>query len=82
VGTIDARVLPKGTAYVTDIGMTGPIDSVIGDDTKSVIHHFLSMLPHRISVAEGKTMFNAILVRVDENSGKAISIERIYREVE
>jgi metallophosphoesterase (TIGR00282 family) len=82
VGTIDTQVLPQGTAYVTDIGMTGPIDSVIGDDTKSVIHHFLTMLPHRLSVGKGKTIFNALLIRVDEDSGKAISIERIYREVE
>ncbi len=82
VGTIDTQVLPQGTAYVTDIGMTGPIDSVIGDDVKSVIHHFLTMLPHRLSVGKGKTIFNALLIRVDEDSGKAISIERIYREVE
>jgi metallophosphoesterase (TIGR00282 family) len=82
VGTIDTQVLPQGTAYVTDIGMTGPIDSVIGDDTDSVIHHFLTMLPHRLSVGKGKTIFNALLIRVDEDSGKAISIERIYREVE
>ena len=82
VGTIDAQVLPQGTAYVTDIGMTGPIDSVIGDDADSVIHHFLTMLPHRLSVGKGKTIFNALLIRVDEDSGKAISIERIYREVE
>ena len=82
VGTIDTRMLPQGTAYVTDIGMTGPIDSVIGDDADSVIHHFLTMLPHRLSVGKGKTMFNAVLIRVDKDSGKAISIERIYREVE
>ena len=82
VGTIDAQVLPQGTAYVTDIGMTGPIDSVIGDDADSVIHHFLTMLPHRLSVGKGKTIFKAVLIRVDKDSGKAISIERIYREVE
>ncbi len=82
VVTIDAQVLHQVTAYVTDIGMTGPIDSVIGDDADSVIHHFLTMLPHRLSVGKGKTIFNAVLIRVDEDSGKAISIERIYREVE
>jgi len=82
VGTVDAQVLPQGTAYVTDIGMTGPIDSVIGDDADSVIHHFLTMLPYRLSVGKGKTIFNALLVKIDEDSGKAISIERIYREVE
>jgi len=82
VGTIDAQLLPQGTAYVTDIGMTGPIDSVIGDDTEAVIHRFLTMIPHRLSVGKGKTIFNAVLVTVDDNNGKAVSIERIYREVE
>jgi len=82
VGTIDAQLLPQGTAYVTDIGMTGPIDSIIGDDTEAVIRRFLTAMPHRLSVGKGKTMFNAVMVRVDENSGRAISIERIYREVE
>jgi len=82
VGTIDAQLLPQGTAYVTDIGMTGPMDSVIGDDAEAVIHRFLTMLPYRLSVGKGKTMFNALLVRVDEDSGKAISIDRISQEVE
>ncbi len=82
VGTIDAQLLPKGTAYVTDIGMTGPIDSVIGDDSEAVIDRFLSMLPHRLSVGKGKTILNAIMVNIDKDSGKATSIERIYREVE
>ncbi len=82
VGTIDAQLLPQGTAYVTDIGMTGPIDSVIGDDAEAVIQRFLTAIPHRLSVGKGKTMFNAVLIRVDGNSGKATSIDRIYREVE
>ncbi len=82
VGTIDAQLLPGGTAYVTDIGMTGPTDSIIGDDVEAVIHRFLTMLPYRLSVGKGKTIFNAILIRLDEDSGRAISIERIYREVE
>ncbi len=81
VGTIDAQLLPRGTAYVTDIGMTGPMDSVIGDDTEAVIQRFLTKMPHRLSVGKGKTMFNAVLVRVAEDSGRAISIDRIYREV-
>ena len=81
VGTIDAQLLPQGTAYVTDIGMTGPMDSVIGDDTEAVIHRFLTMMPYRLSVGKGKTIFNAVLIQVAEDSGKAISIDRIYREV-
>lgn len=82
VGTIDAQLLPHGTAYVTDIGMTGPIDSVIGDDTEAVIQRFLTQMPHHLSVGKGKTAFNAVLVRVADDTGRAISIERIYREVE
>ena len=82
VGTIDAQVLPGGTAYVTDIGMTGPVDSIIGDDADAVLQRFLTMIPHRLSVGKGKTIFNAVLVQVDDTSGKATSIERIYREVE
>jgi len=82
VGTIDAQLLPQGTAYVTDIGMTGPIDSVIGDDVEAVLDRFLTMIPHRLSVGKGKTVFNAVLVNIDRDSGKAISIDRIYQEVE
>jgi len=82
VGTIDAQVFPQGTAYVTDIGMTGPMDSVIGDDTERILQLFLTRLPHRISVGNGRTVFNAILVNIANDSGRATSIERIYREVE
>jgi len=81
VGTIDAQLLPQGTAYVTDIGMTGPLDSVIGDDTEAVIRRFLTIMPHRLSVGKGKTIFNTVLVRIDGDSGRAISIERISQEV-
>jgi hypothetical protein len=82
VGTIDAQLLPQGTAYVTDIGMTGPLDSVIGDDAEAVIQRFLTQIPHRLSVGKGKTALNAILVKVDDDTGRALSIDRIYREVE
>jgi metallophosphoesterase (TIGR00282 family) len=82
VGTIDTRILPQGTAYVTDIGMTGPMDSVIGDDADDVLQRFLTIRYNRLSVGKGRAMLNAVMVRVDEQSGKAISIERIDREVE
>ncbi len=82
VGTIDTQILDGGTAYVTDIGMTGPIDSVIGDDPEMVIKRFLTMLPHRLSSGKGKTVLNAVLVEVDNQSGKATRIERIQRETE
>ncbi|HUU64795.1 MAG TPA: TIGR00282 family metallophosphoesterase [Dehalococcoidales bacterium] len=82
VGTIDAQLLPQGTAYVTDIGMTGPTDSIIGDDPESVLRRFLTGMPHRLSVGRGKPIFNAIMVEVAEDSGKAITIERICRQME
>lgn len=82
VGTIDTQILPGGTAYVTDIGMSGPMDSVIGDDADAVLQRFLTMMPHHLSVGKGSPSLDAVLVEVDENSGKAISIERIRREME
>jgi len=82
VGTTDTQILPRGTAYVSDIGMTGPLDSVIGDDTDAAIQRFLTSMPHRLSVGRGKTALNGILVKVDDDTGKALSIERISQEVE
>jgi metallophosphoesterase (TIGR00282 family) len=82
VGTIDARLLPKGTAYITDVGMTGPRDSVIGDDVDSVLTRFLTQLPHRISVGKGRIILNSVLVEIDEATGKAKHISRIDREIE
>lgn len=82
VGTIDAKILPKGTAFVTDIGMVGPVESVIGDDIDSVIERFLLQTPHRISVGKGKVAFNSVMIEVDEKTGKAVSITRIDREVD
>jgi metallophosphoesterase (TIGR00282 family) len=80
VGTIDARVLPKGTAYITDIGMVGPIDSVIGDDVELVLQRFLTMMPNRLTVAKGKTILNSVLVNIDEQSGRATDIKRLDLE--
>jgi metallophosphoesterase (TIGR00282 family) len=79
VGTVDAYILPKGTAYVTDVGMVGPVDSVIGVDTESAIRSFLTGMPHRFFVGEGTVVFDAVLVDVDEATGKAVSIQRIQR---
>ena len=82
VGTIDARLLPKGTAFITDVGMTGPVDSVIGDDTDAVIRRFLTQLPRRLSVGKGCVILNSVLVEVEEDTGKARSISRIDKEIE
>jgi len=82
VGTIDAQILPRGTAYVTDIGMTGPSDSVIGDDADSVLRRFLTGMPHHLSVGRGKPFLSAMMVEADSESGKAMRIERISRTLE
>jgi metallophosphoesterase (TIGR00282 family) len=80
IGTIDSQILAGGTAYVTDIGMTGPTDSIIGDDPEAVLQRFLTGIHHRLSVGKGKPVLNAVLVDIDAK-GKAQSIERIQREV-
>lgn len=80
VGTIDTRILPKGTACVTDIGMVGPSDSVIGDDVEDVLQRFLTHIPSRLSVGKGSNIFNSVLVEVDSGTGKATSICRVDRE--
>ncbi len=82
IGTIDTRILPKGTAYVTDIGMVGPKDSIIGDDVDSVLKRFLTQIPRRLPVGKGRVNFDAILVEVGEDTGKAIAIKRIGRLVD
>jgi metallophosphoesterase (TIGR00282 family) len=83
VGTVDARVLPNGTAHITDIGMVGPQDSIIGDDVQSVLNRFLTVMPHRLAVSSGsRVVFNAVLINIDDKSGQAVSIERVDREVD
>jgi 2',3'-cyclic-nucleotide 2'-phosphodiesterase len=80
VGTVDSCILPKGTAYVTDVGMVGPKDSVIGDEIDSVIHSFLTKMPHRIAVGKGRAIFSGMLIEIDSNTGKSLNIKRIERE--
>ncbi|MFM7842575.1 MAG: YmdB family metallophosphoesterase, partial [Nitrospira sp.] len=77
VQTADEQMLPKGTAYLTDIGMTGPIHSVIGIKKEIVLEKFLTGMPRRYEVATGPAVFCAALVELDARLGKAISIQRI-----
>lgn len=76
VGTIDAQILPHGTAFITDVGMVGPEESVIGDKIQAAIGHYLTGTPHRLQVGKGPVIFNSILVEIKE-SGKAVEIKRI-----
>jgi metallophosphoesterase (TIGR00282 family) len=77
VVTADERILPKGTAYITDVGMTGAHDSVLGRKTKSVLKAFRTQMPVPFEIATGDTKINGILVTVDSNSKQAERIERI-----
>ena len=82
VVTGDERILPGGTAYLTDLGMTGPVWSVIGFDPKTVLPRFLNALPTRFEVGEGPVVFNALQVDIDPATGRALQVERIQRLVE
>jgi 2',3'-cyclic-nucleotide 2'-phosphodiesterase len=81
VATADERVLPRGTAYVSDLGMTGPVDSVIGFAPETVLPRFLTGLPTRFEVGTGPVILNALLIDVDGASGRAVTVERIRRIV-
>jgi metallophosphoesterase (TIGR00282 family) len=82
VPTADARILPKGTAYISDVGMTGPRDSVIGFSLETVLPRFLTHLPTRFAVADGPVAFNAVLVEAERGNGRATSITQLQRLVE
>ena len=82
VPTADARVLPRGTAYISDIGMTGPRDSIIGFSLDTVLPRFTRHLPTRFHVADGPVSLNAVVVTVDRATGRASSIEQVQRLVE
>ena len=77
VQTADERILPGGTAYITDLGMCGPSDSVIGMERETVIQGFLSQLPQRFEVASENVIVQGVISEVDEATGKARSIRRV-----
>ena len=80
VQTNDEKKLPKGTGYITDVGMTGPRDSVIGMEIKSSIRRFVDKLPQSYKIADGRPIFNAIFAKIDERSGRTLHIEKINIE--
>ena len=77
VPTADERVLPKGTAYITDVGMTGPYDSVIGVEKEMILQRFLTNMPARFEPATGDVRLCAVVIDCDEASGRSRSIERL-----
>ncbi|HNR67399.1 MAG TPA: TIGR00282 family metallophosphoesterase [bacterium] len=78
VQTADERILPGGTAYITDAGMTGPHDSVIGMDTDVAIKRFITQLPERYRVGHGNNRLCGVVVRIEKESGRAREIERLF----
>lgn len=82
VGTIDARILPRGTAHVTDIGMVGPLNSVIGVESADVIQRFLTQIPGKLTVGKGPVAFDAVLVTIDDATGLASDIQRLRHIVD
>jgi 2',3'-cyclic-nucleotide 2'-phosphodiesterase len=82
VPTADARVLPAGTAYISDIGMTGPRDSVIGFSLETVLPRFTHHLPTRFHVAEGPVSFNAVIVHAARATGRSSAIQQVQQLVE
>ena len=80
VPTADETVQPKGTAYITDLGMTGPYDSVIGIEKQPIIQKFLNQIPARFEVARGDVRLSAVLIEADMETGHALAIQRILRK--
>jgi 2',3'-cyclic-nucleotide 2'-phosphodiesterase len=81
VQTSDERILPKGTGYITDVGMTGPANSVIGMDKEAILERFLTQLPQKYEVAKGDNEVQGVRVLIDVNTRLCISIERIREKV-
>jgi metallophosphoesterase (TIGR00282 family) len=77
VQTADERVLPGGTAYITDLGMTGPTDGVIGVDREQILQRFLFQMPIRFETAKGPAALHGVVITVDPETGRASSIERL-----
>ena len=78
VPTADEQVLPQGTAYITDVGMCGPYDSVLGRDTEAVLQRFLTQMPKRMEVATNRIALSAVVIDIDEYSGQSNAIKRVF----
>ncbi len=78
VQTSDEQILPRGTAYITDLGMTGPKNSVIGMDINASIKRFETALPEKYKLADGECILNAVVFTIDDETNKVTEIERIY----
>jgi len=82
VQTADERVMPKGTAYITDVGMTGPHDSVIGRKPEQILSRFITQMPTRFEMAEGNIQLQGAIVDIDDKTGLANSIKRVQKKLQ
>jgi len=82
VQTADEKIFPGGTGYITDLGMTGPQDSVIGRRVDAIVEHFLTNMPKKFEVADKDVELQGVIVNIDDESGKALSIERVKEKIE
>ena len=80
VQTADEKILPNKTAYITDIGMTGPKNSVIGMDIEASLKRFVTTLPEKYKIATGKNIFNGVIFEIDEKTNNVVNIRRIYKQ--
>jgi metallophosphoesterase (TIGR00282 family) len=81
IQTADETILPKGTAYITEVGMTGPYHSVLGREIDQVLHKFLTQMPGHMDVAQGDIRLSGALISIDVSSGRAVSIQRIHERL-
>jgi metallophosphoesterase (TIGR00282 family) len=77
VQTADEKILPKGTAFITDVGMTGPADSIIGVKKEQIIQKFLTQIPTRFETAKGETMLSSVVLEINPKTGLSTSIQRL-----
>jgi hypothetical protein len=77
IQTADEKILPQGTAYITDLGMSGPYDSVIGQDKAKIINRFLTSMPHKFEVAQAPGTVHGVVVKIDPKTGRAEGITRL-----
>ena len=82
VQTADERILHSGTCFITDVGMTGPYEGVIGVDRDIIIKKFMTHMTAKFELAKGKLQFNAVIANIDENNGKTTSIQRIFKLID
>jgi metallophosphoesterase (TIGR00282 family) len=81
VQTADEKILPAGTAFISDAGMTGPFDGVIGRKKEQILSRFITQLPARFEMAEGDIQLHGVIIDIDEKTGRANSIKRIQEKL-